>query len=161
MKISKLAIVACAAILLLNACSSIANSSFGPIKQDNFAEVFADSIKTQQAEIIFYSRAIWYANKNGFKFLPAGKKSRRGVFVCTTKGIYFSEWKANAYQTAFNADYNQIADLRLAANDLFGRLVVKTDLYNSFEVLGVAGPDLPDKDETEVAYQLIATQKDL
>ena len=36
---------------------------------------------------------------------------------------------------------------------------MKKDNYNSFEILGVNGPDLPDKDETEVAYQIIVQKK--
>lgn len=106
-------------------------------------------------DVIFYSRAIWYPNKNGFKFLPAGKKSRKGVIVYTNKGVYFSEWSGREYVNVFSAAYGQVGELRLAANDLFGRIVIKQDSYNSFEILGVAGPDLPDKDETDVAFQII------
>jgi hypothetical protein len=142
---------------LLTACASTSsNPTFGPIKEDNFQSVFAESIEEDQHDVIFYSRAIWYPNKNGFKFLPAGKKSRKGVIVYTNKGVYFSEWSAKEYKTVFSADYDQVGELRLAANDLFGRIVIKSDYYNSFEILGVNGPDLPDKDETEVAYQIIA-----
>jgi len=143
---------------LLNSGSLIASPTFGPVQEEEFERVFLDSIAEQQ-EIIFYSRAIWYANKNGFKFLPAGKKSRKGVIVYTKQAIYFSEWKANGYELVFMVDYGKVAEFRLAANDLFGRLVVKKDNYNSFEILGVNGPDLPDKDETEVAYEIIAKLK--
>ena len=92
--------------------------------------------------------------------MPAGKKSRKGVIVYTDQGIYFSEWSAKKYATVFNASYDQLEELRLAANDLFGRIVVKKGSYNSFEILGVNGPDLPDKDETEVAYQIIIQQQE-
>jgi len=55
----------------------------------------------------------------------------------------------------FSVNYDQVEKFRLAANDIFGRIVIKKEHYNSFEILGVNGPDLPDKDETEVAYQII------
>lgn len=148
--------------LLLTACASTSlNPTFGPVQEDNFQSVFAEGISENQQDIIFYSRAIWYPNKNGFKFLPAGKKSRKGVIVYTNKGVYFSEWRAKKYKTVFSADYDQVSELRSAANDLFGRIVIKKNSYNSFEILGVNGPDLPNKDETEVAYQIIAQQKEL
>jgi hypothetical protein len=95
----------------------------------------------------------------GLNFLPAGKKSKKGVIVYTNHGIYFSEWSAKKYNTEFSASYDQVEELRLAANDLFGRIVMKKSNYNSFEILGVNGPDLPDKDETEIAYQIIVLQK--
>jgi len=151
-----------ATILLLsflNACSSATNSSFGPIKQDNFQTEISENVVGQNEEVIFYSRAIWHANKNGFKFLPAGKKSRKGVFVCTDQTIYFLEWKAKKYTPVFTAKYSEISEYRVAANDLFGRLVVKEDRYNSFEIMGVSGPDLPNKEETDVAFNIIKKQK--
>jgi len=95
----------------------------------------------------------------GLNFLPAGKKSKKGVIVYTNHSIYFSEWSAKKYNTEFSASYDQVEELRLAANDLFGRIVMKKSNYNSFEILGVNGPDLPDKDETEIAYQIIVLQK--
>lgn len=147
------------ATILFAACASTNNPTFGPVKEDNFQDTFLESIADDQ-EIIFYSRAIWYANKNGFKFLPAGKKSRKGVIVYTDEEIYFSEWSAKKYNTVFSVSYEQAQEVRLAANDLFGRLVIKKDKYNSFEILGVNGPDLPDKGETEVAYQIIVQQQE-
>ncbi len=155
----KLPLLLISIILLLEACASYTNPAFGPVKEENFQEIFLENIVEGEQEIIFYSRAIWYANKNGFKFLPAGKKSRKGVIVYTDQGIYFSEWVAKRYKPVFNVNYDQIEELRLVANDLFGRIVLKKDSYNTFEILGVSGPDLPDKDETEVAYQIIAQQK--
>jgi len=150
--------------LLLISCANSGNLSvsptFGPVQEEDFQSVFLESITENQQEIIFYSRAIWYPNKNGFKFLPAGKKSRKGVIVYTDQGIYFSEWSAKKYNTAFNVNYDEVEELRLAANDLFGRIVMKKSSYNSFEILGVNGPDLPDKDETEVAYEIIIQQKE-
>lgn len=143
------------------ACSSITNPTFGPVQEENFQNIYLENIVEDQQEVIFYSRAIWYPNKNGFKFLPAGKKSRKGVIVYTDQGIYFSEWSAKQYKTVFSADYGQVGELRLAANELFGRIVIKKDDYNSFEILGVNGPDLPDKGETDVAYQIIVKQKEL
>ncbi len=143
-----------------NSGSLSVSPTFGPVQEDDFQSVFLESIVEEQQEIIFYSRAIWYPNKNGFKFLPAGKKSRKGVIVYTGQGIYFSEWSAKKYNTAFSVNYDEVEELRLAANDLFGRIVMKKGNYNSFEILGVNGPDLPDKDETEVAYEIIAQQKE-
>lgn len=151
-------------ILLLFSCANSGDQSvsptFGPVQDEEFPSVYLESLTENQQEIIFYSRAIWYANKNGFKFLPAGKKSRKGVIVYTDQGIYFSEWSAKKYNTAFNVNYDEVEELRLAANDLFGRIVMKTGSYNSFEILGVNGPELPDKDETEIAYKIIAQQKE-
>ncbi|MEJ2114835.1 MAG: hypothetical protein P8X88_01990 [Gammaproteobacteria bacterium] len=160
LKLIKLPLVFFPVTLLLVACASVANPTFGPIKEDSFPDFFLESIAEDQQEVFFYSRAIWYPNKNGFKFLPVGKKSRKGVIVYTDQGIYFSEWSAKKYTTVFNASYDQLEELRLAANDLFGRIVVKKSNYNSFEILGVNGPDLPDKDETEVAYQIIIQQQE-
>ena len=37
----------------------------------------------------------------------------------------------------------------------------KTDNYNSFEILGVKSVDLPHKEETEIAYNLIEQQRNL
>lgn len=150
-------------VLFLISCSSAGNFSFsptfGPIQEESFQTVFLESITEDQQEIIFYSRAILYPNKNGFKFLPAGGKSRKGVIVYTEQAIYFSEWSSKKYNTVFSVNYDEVEELRLAANDLFGRIVMKKDNYNSFEILGVNGPDLPDKDETEVAYQIIVQKK--
>lgn len=144
---------------VLTACSNTTSSSYGPIKDDNFQEVIAENITSSGEQVVFYSRAIWYANKNGFKFLPAGKKSRKGVIVCTDQALYFAEWKANKLSPVFTAKYSEISEQRLAANELFGRLVVKAGNYNSFEILGVGGPDLPNKEETEVAFEIIENQK--
>lgn len=147
-------------VLLLFACASVTtNTTFGPIQEENFQSIFLESIAEDQQDVIFYSRAIWYPNKNGFKFLPAGKKSRKGVIVYTNQNIYFSEWNAKQYKTLFSARYDQVEETRLAANELFGRIVIKQGSFNSFEILGVNGPDLPDKDETEVAYEIIVKQK--
>jgi|GEM_PF-2381358 len=146
--------------IFLTSCASISNPTFGPIQEENFPSVFAEIIEVDQQEVIFYSRAIWYPNKNGFKFLPAGKKSRKGVIVYTTESVYFSEWAGKNYNVVFSAVYDEVSELRLAANELFGRIVIKKDRYNSFEIMGVNGPDLPDKDETKVAYDIIATQKE-
>ena len=146
-------------VFFLYACSATSNPSFGPIKEDNFQTIISNSILEDNEDVIFYSRAIWFANKNGFKFFPAGKKSRKGVFICTDRAIYFSEWKAKKYSTAFTASYAEITEHRLAANELFGRLVVKAQNYNSLEILGVTGPDLPNKEELEVAYEIIQNQK--
>ncbi len=144
---------------LLFACASVStNSTFGPIQEDSFQAIFLESLAEEEQDIIFYSRAIWYPNKNGFKFLPAGKKSRKGVIVYTNKNIYFSEWSAKQYKMLFNIGYDQIKETRLVANELFGRIVIKKDSYNSFEILGIHGPDLPDKAETEVAYEIIVKQ---
>ena len=146
-------------LFLLISCASNGtlsmNPSFGPVQDNEFQSIYIESIAEEQAKIIFYSRAIWYANKNGFKFLPAGKKARKGVLVYTHQGVYFSEWTAKKYNTVFNVSYDQIEEFRLSANELFGRLVVKKGSYHSFEILGVNGPDFPDKDETNVAYELI------
>ena len=148
-------VIICITFSLAACASTSLNPTFGPVKKDNFQSVFSESIAEDQQQVIFYSRAIWYPNKNGFKFLPVGKKSRKGVIVYTDKAIYFSEWSVKKYKAVFVADYDQVEELRLAANDLFGRIVVKKDDYNSFEILGVNGSDLPDKDETDVAYQIL------
>lgn len=150
--------------LLLISCAKsgnlFVNPTFGPVQEEEFQNVFLESITEDQQEIIFYSRAIWYPNKNGFKFLPAGKKARKGVIVFTDLSIYFSEWSTKKYNTVFSVNYDEVEELRLAANDLFGRIVMKKGNYNSFEILGVNGPDLPDKDETKVAYEIIVQQKE-
>ncbi|MFK7815122.1 MAG: hypothetical protein AB8B92_02200 [Gammaproteobacteria bacterium] len=147
-------------VFLLFACASVTtNTTFGPIQEDNFQSIFLESLVEDQQDVIFYSRAIWFPNKNGFKFLPAGKKSRKGVIVYTNQNIYFSEWNAKQYKTLFSAGYDQVEEARLAANELFGRIVIKRGSFNSFEILGVNGPDLPDKDETEIAYEIIVKQK--
>ena len=148
-----------ALVLFLCSCANTKNLTYGPVQDENFQNVFLESITNNQQEVIFYSRAIWYPNKNGFKFLPAGKKSRKGVIVCTDQGVYFSEWSAKQYTPVFSSKYNQISELRLAANELFGRVVVKTENYNSFEILGVEGPHLPNKEETEIAFQILEHQK--
>lgn len=158
-KIIKLNIAVIFITFLLTACASTSNPTFGPVTEEDFQSVFVASIDENQQEVIFYSRAIWYPNKNGFKFLPAGKESRKGVIVYTNQAIYFSEWSGKNYEMIFSVKYGQVGELRLAANDLFGRIVIKNETYNSFEILGVNGPDLPDKDETEVAYQIIAKLK--
>ena len=147
-------------VLFLCSCASTNNPTYGPVQDENFHNVFLDSIANDQQEVIFYSRAIWYPNKNGFKFLPAGKKSRKGVIVYTDQGVYFSEWGSKQYTLVFSSKYNQINEMRLAANELFGRVVVKTENYNSFEILGVEGPHLPNKEETEIAFQILEQQKD-
>lgn len=152
-------VIICVTFFLTACASTSSNPTFGPVKGDNFQSIYAESIGVDAQEIIFYSRAIWYPNKNGFKFLPAGKKSRKGVIVYTRKGVYFSEWSAKKYTTVFSTDFQQVGELRLAVNDLFGRMVIKKDAYHSFEILGVTGSDLPDKDETEVAYQIIVQQR--
>ena len=146
-------------LLLLVACGTTHNPTFGPINEDIFQAVFLTSIGDQQQQILFYSRAIWYPNKNGFKFLPAGKKSQKGVIVCTDQGVYFTEWNTSgSYRTEFLAKYDQIKILRHAANELFGRVVIKKDQFNSFEILGVTGADLPNKEQTEIAYKIIQQQ---
>ena len=48
--------------------------------------------------------------------------------------------------------------LRHAANELFGRVVIKKDQFNNFEILGVTGADLPNKEQTEIAYKIIQQQ---
>ena len=146
-------------IVFLNACTSTNNPTYGPIQNENFETVILETIDNNQQEIIFYSRAIWYPNKNGFKFLPAGKKSRKGIIVYTNLAVYFSEWNSKHYIPVFSFKYNQINELRLASNDLFGRVVVKTENYNSFEILGIEGPHLPNKEETEVAFKILEQQK--
>ena len=146
-------------VLFLCSCASTNNPTYGPVQDENFHNVFLDSIANDQQEVIFYSRAIWYPNKNGFKFLPAGKKSRKGVIVYTDQGVYFSEWGSKQYTLVFSSKYDQINEMRLAANELFGRVVVKTENYNSFEILGVEGPHLPNKEETEIAFQILEQQK--
>ena len=148
-----------ALVLFLCACASTKNLTYGPVEDENFQNVFLDSIAAENQEVIFYSRAIWYPNKNGFKFLPAGKKSRKGVIVYTDQGFYFSEWSSKQYTLVFSSKYDEINGIRLAANELFGRVVVKTENYNSFEILGVEGPHLPDKGETEIAFQILEQQK--
>ena len=156
LNIIKLNTIITCIIFYLTACASVSLSpTFGPIQEDDFQNIISESLNEDVQDVIFYSRAIWYPNKNGFKFLPAGKKSRKGVIVYTNKGVYFSEWSGREYVNVFSAAYGQVGELRLAANDLFGRIVIKQDSYNSFEILGVAGPDLPDKDETDVAFQII------
>jgi hypothetical protein len=157
-KSKSLLVIVCSAFLVLACTSATTNPSFGPIQDDKFQDVFLESIDEDQQDIIFYSRAIWYPSKNGFKFLPAGGKSRKGVVVFTRKNIYFSEWSAKKYTTVFSTGYSQIKETRLASNELFGRIVIKNDGFNSFEILGVNGPDLPDKDEAEVAYKIILQQ---
>ncbi len=147
-------------IIFLFACVGTNNPTYGPVRDENFQNTFLESITDNQQEVIFYSRAIWYPNKNGFKFLPAGKKSRKGVFICTDKTIYFSEWRVKKYQPVFSVEYDKINELRLAANELLARIVVQAENYNSFEILGVSGPELPDKEETNVAYQIIEQQKE-
>ena len=91
--------------LLLISCANSGNLSvsptFGPVQEEEFQNIFLDSITEDQQEIIFYSRAIWYPNKNGFKFLPAGKKARKGVIVYTDQSIYFSEWSTKKYNIVF------------------------------------------------------------
>jgi hypothetical protein len=157
-KLKSILVIISSAFLVVACANVITNPSFGPIQDDNFQVVFSDSIDEDQQDIIFYSRAIWYPNKNGFKFLPAGRKSRKGVVVFTSKTVYFSEWNAKNYRTVFSTEYSQIEETRLASNELFGRIVLKKDGFNSFEVMGVNGPDLPNKDETEVAYKIIIQQ---
>lgn len=139
-----------------SSCSSISVSNYGPIANDDFQSIYLATIADDQQEVVFYSRTIWYPNKNGFKFLPAGKKSRKGVIVITNKAVYFSAWDSNkSYITEFSANYEQIELVRHATNDLLGRLVIKKDQYNSFEILGVNGAELPDKAETLTALQII------
>ena len=145
----------------LSACSTFEKSTYGPVQENTFQSEFLQSIHNSNQEVIFYSRAIWYPNKNGFKFLPAGKKSSKGVIVCTDQAIYFSKWGKNQYSTKYSVSYDEIKQTRLAANDLFGRIVIHTDNYNSFEILGVAGIDLLNKEETSVAYHLIERQRNL
>ena len=145
--------------VFLYACTGANNPTYGPIQEDIFQQAFLESIVDKQQEVIFYSRAIWYPNKNGFKFLPAGKKSRKGIFICTNQAIYFSEWSAKQYQPVLKVEYDQISSLRLAAIELLARVVIKADNYNSFEILGVTGPELPNKEETDIAYQIIEQQK--
>lgn len=157
-KIKSLTLIFCAAFIIFACASATINPAFGPIKEENFQDIFAESINEDSQDVIFYSRAIWYPNKNGFKFLPAGKKSLKGVMVYTKKGVYFSEWSAKQYKTVFSVEYSEVEEIRLAANELFGRIVIKQGSFNSFEILGVKGPDFPDKDETEVAYKIIAQQ---
>ncbi len=146
-------------LLILVACGTTHSPTYGPINEDVFQDVFLTSIGDQQQQILFYSRAIWYPNKNGFKFLPAGKKSHKGIIVCTDQGVYFTEWNTSgSYSTEFLAKYDQIEMLRHAANNLFGRVVIKKDHFNSFEILGIDGADLPNKEQTEIAYKIIQQQ---
>jgi len=159
LKIVKSSLIIFSVTSLILACASVGNPTYGPIKEDSFQDTYLSGV-TENQQVIFYSRAIWYANKNGFKFFPAGKKSRKGVIAYTDQGIYFLEWSAKKYNAVFTASFEEIKEARLAANDLFGRIVVKKDKYNSFEILGVNGPELPDKDETEVAYQIIVKQQE-
>ena len=147
-------------VLFVTSCANISTSTYGPIANDDFQNIFLAGIDDSQEEIVFYSRAIWYANKNGFKFLPAGKKSRKGVIVITDQAVYFSAWNSNkTYTVEFSTNHAQIELVRHAANDLLGRLVIKkTQLknqFNSFEILGVGGAELPDKAETLTAFQII------
>ena len=108
---------------------------------------------------MFYSRAIWYPNKNGFKFLPAGKSSVKGILVCTNEEIYFAEWKAKGvYSAEYSVKFNKIEKLRLATNELFGRVVIKKGNYYSFEILGIDGADILNKEQTEIAYTIIQTK---
>ena len=146
-------------VAVLFSCSGTTGPNFGPVKDENFQAIISDSMLEDGEEMIFYSRANWFANKNGFKFFPAGKSSRKGVLIFSNQAVYFSEWKAKRYSPVFTARYDEITEYRLAANELFGRLVVKANNYNSFEILGVSGPDLPDKDETDVAFEIIQSQK--
>ncbi len=146
-------------LFLLSACGTTNSPTFGPVDDDQFEQQFLHNIKEREQQILFYSRAIWYPNKNGFKFLPAGKKSRKGVIVCTNEGVYFSKWSTSkGYISEFNTRYDQIKVVRLAANELFGRVVIQKENYNSFEILGTQGPDLPNKNETEVLYKIIDQQ---
>lgn len=156
MKILFFFIYVIAFLLLSSSCGTIKSPTYGPVNDENFKDVFLNSVQINQQEILFYSRAIWYPNKNGFKFLPAGKSSVKGVLVCTNEGIYFAEWKANGiYNAEYSAKFNQIEKLRLAANELFGRVVIKNDNYNSFEILGIDGADIPNKEQTEIAFTII------
>ena len=86
-------------IALVNACSSINNPTYGPVKDGNAQNVLLESIADDTQEVVFYSRAIWYPNKNGFNFFPAGKKSRKGVIIYTDRSVYFAEWASKQYKT--------------------------------------------------------------
>ena len=146
--------------IFLVSCANISSSTYGPVANDDFQNRFLASVKDEQQNVVFYSRAIWYPNKNGFKFLPAGKKSQKGILVITDQAVYFSTWKANkTYAVEFSTNYAQVELVRHAANDLLGRLVIKTtqkkNQFNSFEILGVDGTELPDKAETLTAFQII------
>ena len=142
-------------LLMLCACGTPGNPTFGPITQDDFQEQFLVSVEDKHQQIVFYSRAIWYPNKNGFKFLPAGKKSRKGIIVSTDQGIYFSKWNKNGYTTEFSARYDQIEMARHAANELLGRVVIKKDKYNSFEIMGIDGPNIPNAEQTKILYKIV------
>lgn len=143
-------------LIIFSACGTIKSPTYGPVGEDNFEDVFYNNITTDQEDLLFYSRAIWYPNKNGFKFLPAGKKSVKGVFVYTNKSVYFVIWEANrSYRAEFSSSYGEIQSIRLAANELLGRVVIKTQTYDSFEILGLNGANLPDKDQTEIAYSIL------
>lgn len=148
-------------IITVTACSTFESPTYGPIQANYFQDVFLQDIQITNQEIIFYSRAIWYPNKNGFKFFPASKKSLKGVIVYTDQAIYFSEWSVNQYKTKFSINYHEIKQTRLAGNDLFGRVVIHTDNYNSFEILGIKGIDIAHKEETQIAYNLIEQQRNL
>ena len=148
-------------IFTVTACSTYVSPTYGPIQENNFQDVFLQNIQITNQEVLFYSRAIWYPDKNGFKFFPASKKSSKGVIVYTDQAIYFSEWGASQYRTKFSINYHEIKQTRLAGNELFGRVVIQTDNYNSFEILGTKGIDLPQKEETEIAYNLIEQQRNL
>ncbi len=146
--------------IFLISCTSISSSTYGPIADSDFQNIFISSINDNQQEILFYSRAIWYPNKNGFKFFPAGKKSKKGIIVVTDQAVYFSAWSSNKkYSPEFSTNYEQIELVRHAANDLLGRVVIKKtqqkNQFNSFEILGVEGTELPDKAETVTAFKII------
>ena len=144
-------------LLLISACGTTFGPNYGVIKQNDFQDVFMSGLSDQQQEILFYSRAFWYPNKNGFKLIPAGKKSQKGVFVITDKGLYFSKWSSGEknYKAVLDIKFEEIEIVRDASNELFGRIVVKKGDYNSFELLGVEGPELPSKDQTDIAYKLL------
>lgn len=159
MKIKIAFIYVIAFLLLVSSCSTMKSQTYGPVSDENFKDVFLNSVQNEQQEILFYSRAIWYPNKNGFKFLPAGKSSVKGVLVFTNESIYFAEWKAKGiYSVEYSAKFNQIEKLGLAANELFGRVVIKKGNYNSFEILGIDGADIPNKEQTEIAYTIMQTK---
>ena len=157
----KINIIFLISILYISACGTTGNPNYGVIDNNNFPEVFMSGITDKKQEIIFYSRAIWYPNKNGFKFLPAGKKARKGVVVITDKGFYFAEWRTgNNYQTVLDIKFEEIEMVREASLELLKRVVIKRDKYNSFEILGVEGPELPSKDQTDIAYKLLVQQSE-
>ena len=118
MKIKILLMTKLLIVLLITACGT--NPTYGPIEGENFEDIFFESLENKEQELLFYSPSIWYPKKNGFKFLPAGKSSIKGVFVCTDKSIYFSEWKAKGnYSTVYLTNYDEVENIRLAANELF------------------------------------------